>query len=109
MKKTQNSYKKSGVDISLANKLVKHISNVSSKNVKKTNNPLKKEIIGGFGSLYDISHFKMKDPVIFSVILKLNILSNTTKLCFVDHNIIKSINFWLSIKRFYWYRNGTSY
>ena len=35
MKKTQNSYKKSGVDISLANKLVKHISNVSSKNVKK--------------------------------------------------------------------------
>ena len=66
MKKTQNSYKKSGVDISLANKLVKHISNVSSKNVKKTNNPLKKEIIGGFGSLYDISHFKMKDPVIVS-------------------------------------------
>ena len=25
-----------------------------------------KEIIGGFGSLYDISHFKMKDPVIVS-------------------------------------------
>ena len=66
MKKTQNSYKKSGVDISLANKLVKHISNVSSKNVKKTNNPLKKEIIGGFGSLYDISHLKIKDPVIVS-------------------------------------------
>ena len=35
MKKIQNSYKKSGVNISLANKLVKHISNVTSKNVKK--------------------------------------------------------------------------
>ena len=30
----QNSYKKSGVDISLANKLVKHISHLS-KDVKK--------------------------------------------------------------------------
>ena len=35
MKKMQNSYKKSGVNISLANKLVKHISNLSKKNVKK--------------------------------------------------------------------------
>ncbi len=66
MKKTLNSYKKSGVNISLANKLVKHIDSVSSKNVKKTNNPLKKEIIGGFGSLFDISNLKMKDPVIVS-------------------------------------------
>ena len=35
MKKIQNSYKKSGVNISLANKLVNYISNVSSKNVKE--------------------------------------------------------------------------
>ena len=47
MKKTQNIYKK-WVDISLQS-VSKNISNVSSKNVKKTNNPLKKEIIGGFG------------------------------------------------------------
>ena len=66
MKKTLNSYKNSGVNISLANKLVKHIANVSSKNVQKTNNPLKKEIIGGFGSLFDISNLKMRDPVIVS-------------------------------------------
>ena len=32
MKKNENSYKKSGVNISLANKLVKHISNLSKKN-----------------------------------------------------------------------------
>ena len=33
MKKIQNSYKKSGVNISVANKLIKHIASVSKKNV----------------------------------------------------------------------------
>ena len=66
MKKIKNSYKKSGVDISLANKLVKHISSVSKKDVKKTKNSLHKEVIGGFGSLFDISKIKIKDPVIVS-------------------------------------------
>ena len=64
MKKSQNSYKKSGVDISLANKLVKHISRLSKKNVKKTNDPYKKDVIGGFGSLFDISNLKIKNPVL---------------------------------------------
>jgi phosphoribosylformylglycinamidine cyclo-ligase len=66
MKKIKNSYKKSGVDIPLANKLVQHISNVSKKNVKKTNNSFEKDVIGGFGSLFDISKIKIKDPVIVS-------------------------------------------
>ena len=66
MKKSINSYKKSGVNISLANKLVKHISILSKKNVKKTKNSFEKEIIGGFGSLFDISKIKIKDPVIVS-------------------------------------------
>ena len=66
MKKIQNSYKKSGVNISLANKLVKHISKISKKNVKKRDNFLDKDLIGGFGSLYDISKIKIKDPVIVS-------------------------------------------
>ena len=66
MKKIKNSYKKSGVNISLANKLVSHISKLSRKNVKKTKNPFNKEIIGGFGSLFDISKIKIKDPVIVS-------------------------------------------
>ena len=66
MKKIKNSYKKSGVNISLANKLVKHISNVSKKNVKKTNNSFEKDVIGGFGSLFDISKIKIKNPVIVS-------------------------------------------
>ena len=62
----QNSYKKSGVDISLANKFVKHIHKLSKKVGKKTENSLNKDNIGGFGSLYDISKTKIKDPVIVS-------------------------------------------
>ena len=66
MKKNENSYKKSGVNISIANKLVKHISKVSKNNVKKTKNEFLKGEIGGFGSLFDISNYKIKDPVIVS-------------------------------------------
>ena len=66
MKKNDNSYKKSGVNISLANKLVKYISSVSKKNVKKTKNDFFKDKIGGFGSLFDISKLKIKNPVIVS-------------------------------------------
>ena len=39
MKKIQNSYKKSGVNISLANKLVKHISKLSKKCQKNESLP----------------------------------------------------------------------
>ena len=35
MKKIQNSYKKSGVNISIANKFVNHIAKISKKNVEK--------------------------------------------------------------------------
>ena len=66
MKKIENSYKKSGVNISLANKLVRHISQISKKNVKKKKGSSKKDVIGGFGSLFDISNLKIKDPVIVS-------------------------------------------
>jgi len=66
MKKNENNYKKSGVNISLANKLVSHISNLSRKDVQKTNGSFKKDIIGGFGSIFDISNLKIKDPVIVS-------------------------------------------
>jgi len=66
MKKNENSYKKSGVNITLANILVKHISKVSKKNVKKKKSNSLNNEIGGFGSLFDISHYKIKDPVIVS-------------------------------------------
>ena len=66
MKKMQNSYKKSGVNISLANKFVKHINRLSKNVGKKTKNSIDKDNIGGFGSLFDISNIKIKDPVIVS-------------------------------------------
>tara|TARA_B100000941_G_C28482142_1_gene542808 strand:- start:665 stop:1693 length:1029 start_codon:yes stop_codon:yes gene_type:complete len=66
MKKIQNSYKKSGVNISLANKFIKHVSQLTKKGVKKKINTLDGLNIGGFGSLYDISQIKIKDPVIVS-------------------------------------------
>ncbi len=66
MKKIKNSYKKSGVDISLANKFVKHISHISLKDVKKEKNSFEKDNIGSFGSIYDLSAEKIKDPVLVS-------------------------------------------
>ena len=66
MKKTLNSYKKSGVNISLANKLVKHISSLSKKGVKKKKKILGESVIGGFGSVFDISKINIPDPVIVS-------------------------------------------
>ena len=62
----QNSYKKSGVNISVANKFVNHISRITKKNVKKKDNSFENQNIGSFGSAFDLSKIKIKDPVIIS-------------------------------------------
>ena len=66
MKKTLNSYNKSGVNISKANKFVEHIAKISKKNIKKKGNSLIDDNIGAFGSIFDISKINIKDPVIVS-------------------------------------------
>ena len=66
MQKTKNSYKKSGVNIELANKFVTHIAKISKKNVKKKGASKQSNNIGAFGSLYDLSKSKIKDPIIVS-------------------------------------------
>ena len=66
MKKIQNSYKKSWVNISIANKFVMHIAKISKKNDQKTNKSFNSGNIGAFGSVFDISNIKIKDPVIVS-------------------------------------------
>ena len=66
MKKTHNSYKKSGVNISTANKFVSHIAKLTKKNVKKTDKSFNVDNIGAFGSAFDLSNIKIKDPVIIS-------------------------------------------
>ena len=66
MQKTKNTYKKSGVNINLADRFVDHIAKISKKNVKKKNKYLNKDNIGAFGSTFDISKIKIKDPLIVS-------------------------------------------
>ena len=66
MEKTKNSYKKSGVNIALANNFVKHIAKISRKNVRKKNKVKNLDNIGSFGSVFDISKIRIKDPLIVS-------------------------------------------
>ena len=66
MQKTKNTYKKSGVNINLADRFVEHIAKISKKNVKKKKKYLNNDNIGAFGSTFDISKIKIKDPLIVS-------------------------------------------
>ena len=60
------NYKKSGVNIALANDFVKHIAKLTKKNDKKKNKNAFSENIGSFGSSFDISNIGIKDPVLVS-------------------------------------------
>ena len=66
MKKSYYTYKKSGVNIASADNLVKYISKIS----KTTNSKALKQDyfsnIGSFGSVFDLSKFKLKKPIIVS-------------------------------------------
>ena len=65
MKKTNNSYKKSGVNIKTADKFAKYIATYSKRAFKKKNKFLEEDI-GGFGSVYNFNKFKIKDPLLVS-------------------------------------------
>jgi len=66
MQKTKNTYKKSGVNINLADRFVEHIAKISKINVRKKIKYLNRDNIGAFGSIFDISKIKIKDPLIVS-------------------------------------------
>jgi len=66
MKKTYITYKKSGVNMAAADKLVKYISKISRKTYKKSTEIKSFKNIGSFGSIFDISQLKMKKPIIVS-------------------------------------------
>jgi len=66
MRKSYNTYKKSGVNMASAEKLVKYISKISRKTYKKNTETKSFRNIGSFGSIFDISKFKMKKPIIVS-------------------------------------------
>ncbi len=64
MKKTNNSYKKSGVDIKTADKFAKFIGKYSNQVFKKKINKINKNNIGNFGSVFDLSNFNLKDALL---------------------------------------------
>ncbi len=66
MKRTYNTYKKSGVNMATADKLVNYISKISRKTYKKNTESKSFKNIGSFGSIFDFSSLKMKNPIIVS-------------------------------------------
>jgi len=66
MSKKKFTYKTSGVDINTTSRLVKYISNLSNKTRIKGSTIKSFKNIGGFGSLFDLSQYKIKNPVLVS-------------------------------------------
>jgi phosphoribosylformylglycinamidine cyclo-ligase len=66
MKKIYNTYKKSGVNMATADKLVDYISKISRKTYKKNTEKKSFKNIGSFGSIFDLSQLKMRNPIIVS-------------------------------------------
>ena len=66
MKKTYNTYKKSGVNMATADKLVNYISKISRKTYKKNTETQSFKNIGSFGSIFNFSSLKMNNPLIVS-------------------------------------------
>jgi len=66
MKNTYTTYKKSGVNMAAANKLVNYITKISRKTYNKNTELKSFKNIGSFGSIFDLSQVKMKNPIIVS-------------------------------------------
>jgi len=66
VKDTYNTYKKSGVNMATANKLVNYITKISRKTYNKSTELKSFKNIGSFGSIFDLSQLKMKNPIIVS-------------------------------------------
>ncbi len=66
MKKVYNTYKKSGVNMAVADELVNYISKISRKTHKKNTEKKSFKNIGSFGSIFDLSQLKMNNPIIVS-------------------------------------------
>ena len=66
MKNIYNTYKKSGVNMAAANKLVNYIFKISRKTYKKNTETKSFKNIGSFGSIFDFNQLKMKNPLIVS-------------------------------------------
>ena len=66
MRRFYNTYKKSGVNMATADKLVNYISKISRKTHKKSFDTKFFKNIGSFGSIFDMSSLKMKNPALLN-------------------------------------------
>ena len=66
MKKTYNTYNKSGVNMAAADKLVNYISKISRKTYQNYKGYKTFKNIGSFASIFDLSQLKVKNPIIVS-------------------------------------------
>ncbi len=64
MNNSNFTYLKSGVDIKKTTKLVKFISKLSKSTKIKGSEIKNFKNIGGFGSVFDLGQYKIKDPLI---------------------------------------------
>ena len=62
MSNNYNTYKKSGVNMASANKLVNYITKISRKTYNKNTELKSFKNIASFGSIFDLSQLKMKNP-----------------------------------------------
>ena len=85
MKKVYNTYKKSGVNMAAADKLVDYISKISRKTYKRNTEKKSFKNIGSFGSIYDLSQNNVNNPIIVSstdgVGTKIEIANKFNKFC----------------------------
>jgi len=92
MKKNYITYKKSGVNMAAADKLVDYISKISRKTYKNYNETKYYKNIGSFGSVFDISKLKMKSPIIVSstdgVGTKIEITNQLKKFNFIGIDLV---------------------
>ena len=66
MSNNYNTYKKSGVNMASANKLVNYITKISRKTYNKNTELKSFKNIGSFGSIFDLSQLKMKLPALLN-------------------------------------------
>jgi len=66
MKTIYNTYKKSGVNMASADKLVNYISKISRKTYQTKHKNKKFSNIGSFGAIFDLTKEKYKNPIIVS-------------------------------------------
>ena len=66
MKKIYNTYKKSGVNMASANKLVNYITKISRKTYNKNTELKSFKNMGSFASIFDLTQQKIKLPILLN-------------------------------------------